>query len=313
MSKVLVTGGAGFIGSHVVEALLKAGDTVAVLDDLSTGKKEWVHPKARFFEGSITDPKTVERVMEEVQPEVIHHLAAHKDVRVSVNQPAHDAAVNVSGTLNVLTTPQARKLKQIVFASSAAVYGDTPQVPVPESAPLHPQSPYGISKLAGEHYLRWFGELHHIPVAILRYANVYGPRQDPSGEGGVVAIFSNALLKGESPTIFGDGKQTRDFVFVYDVSEAMLRSAAQHANGVFNIATGTETSVNSIASELQRILSVKKDLQFGPPPSGEQRRSCLDPKKAHTELNWHATTAFSDGLLKTVAWFRSYSSQTTQN
>jgi UDP-glucose 4-epimerase len=313
MSKVLVTGGAGFIGSHVVEALLEGGDTVAILDDLSTGKKEWVHSKARFFEGSITDPKTVERVMEEVKPEIIHHLAAHKDVRVSVNQPAHDAAVNISGTLNLLATPQARELKQIVFASSAAVYGDTVEIPTPETASTKPQSPYGISKLTGEHYLRWFGALHKIPVAVLRFANVYGPRQDPYGEGGVVAVFTERLLRGKAPVIFGDGKQTRDFVFVGDVVAAMRVATQENSDGIFNIGTGKETSVNELAAQLAAITKSARKPTHTALGAGDPRRSVLDPTKARSDLGWRPTIPLANGLEETVAWFRSQSSQTTQN
>ncbi len=312
MSKVFVTGGAGFIGSHVVEALLGSGDTVAILDDLSTGKKEWVHPRARFFEGSITDPETVARVFKQVKPDILYHLAAHKDLRVSVDQPAHDTAVNINGTLNLLTTPQARELKQIIFASSAAVYGDAAQIPTPESALNQPQSPYGISKLAGEYYLRWFGALNKIPVAVLRLANVYGARQDPFGEGGVVAIFTERLLNGKPPVIFGDGKQTRDFVYVADVAQAMLKAAAQHADGIFNIATGTETSVNTIARELLGILSIQIEPRSAPASAGEQRRSCLDSAKANTHLHWRARSSFAHGLRETVAWFRAHPGQSKQ-
>src|SRR5574337_541060 len=236
--KVLVTGGAGFIGSHVVDRLLAVGHAVAVVDDLSTGRKEFVNPGATLHVADVRSPELA-KVFESERPEAVIHLAAQMDVRRSVEDPALDAAINVGGTLNLLFGCRHRKVARVVYASTGgAVYGDTATLPTPEDHPTRPASPYGISKLVGEHYLRCWEALYGVRGIALRYANVYGPRQNPLGEAGVVAIFAHRLLAGEPITINGDGEQTRDYVYVEDVVEAALRALERpDASGAVNIGT----------------------------------------------------------------------------
>jgi UDP-glucose 4-epimerase len=297
--RALVTGGAGFIGSHVVDALVGRGAAVTVLDDLSTGRRENVHELATLEEVSIADAAAVGQVFETARPELVFHLAAQIDVRRSVTDPQYDLAINVGGTLNVLDAAREWNVRHVVFASTGgAIYGDTDVIPTPESAPERPLAPYGQAKLAAEGYLRLLGGLHGVRVTALRFANVYGPRQDPLGEGGVVAIFSGAAVDGRQVTVFGSGEQTRDFVFVGDIADACLGAAEGAAFGPYNIGTGVETSVLDLAREL----GVR--WEHAPARPGEVERSCLDAGRAATELGWTAATPLAAGLERTLAWAR---------
>lgn len=294
-----MTGGAGFIASHVVDALLARGDEVAVIDDLSTGRRENVAAGATLHEVTIADTAAVAGAFAAARPEVVFHLAAQVDVRRSVTDPIYDLAVNVGGTVHVLEAAREARVRHVVFASTGgAIYGETDIVPTPEDAPERPLAPYGQAKLAAEGYLRVLGGLHGMSVTCLRLANVYGPRQDPLGEGGVCAIFCGAAVAGRVVTIFGAGEQTRDFVYVGDVVDACLRAAEGATFGPFNVGTGVETSVNELAERLG--LSA----EHAPPRAGEVERSCLDATRAARELGWTAATGLAAGLEQTMAWAR---------
>jgi len=299
--RAVVTGGAGFIGSHVVDALVARGDEVHVLDDFSRGKRENVAAGVRVHDADIRgDPG---RVFDEVRPEVCFHLAAQADVRVSVERPDFDADVNVVGTLQVLEAARRRGTK-IVFASTGgAIYGEC-EGPAREDHPRTPLAPYGVSKLAGEEYLSAFNRLYAAGHVSLRYGNVYGPRQDPKGEAGVVAIFMNRLREDETPKIFGDGTQTRDYVYVGDVVAATL-AAAEHAGGVLNIGTGVETSVLDLYERIQRVAGVERDSEFAAARAGELQRSVLDASLAKRELGWEPERSLDEGLAETWAWISS--------
>ncbi len=295
--RALVTGGAGFIGSHVVDALAARGDEVTVLDDLTTGRRENLSPDTTLEAISIADADAVLDLFERVRPEVVFHLAAQVDVRRSVDDPGFDLLVNVGGTLNVLEAARRTGAGHVVFASTGgAIYGDTATIPTPEEAPERPLAPYGQAKLAAEGYLRLLGALHGVSVTCLRFANVYGPRQDPLGEGGVCAIFCGAAAAGRGVTVFGAGEQTRDFVYVGDVADACLRASAGAPFGPFNIGTGVETSVNALAERLGLAA------EHAPERAGEVERSCLDPALAARELGWRPATDLASGLELTMAW-----------
>ncbi len=299
--RAVVTGGAGFIGSHVVDALVARGDEVHVLDDLSRGKRENVAAGVRVHEADIRGDSG--RVFDEVRPEVCFHLAAQADVRVSVERPDFDADVNVVGTLQVLEAAR-RHETQIVFASTGgAIYGEC-EGPAREDHPRTPLAPYGVSKLAGEEYLSAFNRLYGSGHVALRYGNVYGPRQDPKGEAGVVAIFMNRLRESEVPRIFGDGTQTRDYAYVGDVVAATL-AAAEHADGVLNIGTGVETSVLDLYERTQRVAGVERDAEFAAARPGELQRSVLDASLAQRELGWEPEHSLNEGLAATWAWISS--------
>jgi UDP-glucose 4-epimerase len=299
--RAVVTGGAGFIGSHVVDALVARGDEVDVLDDFSRGKRENVASGVRVHEADIRrDPG---RVFDEVRPEVCFHLAAQADVRVSVERPDFDADVNVVGTLQVLEAARRHGTK-IVFASTGgAIYGEC-EGPAREDHPRTPLAPYGVSKLAGEEYLSAYNRLYGAGHVSLRYGNVYGPRQDPKGEAGVVAIFMNRLREGETPKIFGDGTQTRDYVYVGDVVAATL-AAAEHASGVLNVGTCVETSVLDLYERIQRVAGVERDPEFADARPGELQRSVLDASLAKRELDWQPEHSLDEGLAETWAWISS--------
>jgi UDP-glucose 4-epimerase len=293
----LVTGGAGFIGSHVADALAARGDEVTVLDDLSTGRRENVSDRVALHVDSITDRVALGHVFAAARPEVVFHLAAQIDVRTSVTDPAHDLAVNVGGTLALMEAARAAGARHVVFASTGgAIYGEADVVPTPEDAPERPLSPYGQAKLAAEGYLRVLGDLHGMRATCLRFANVYGPRQDPLGEGGVCAIFCAAAVHGRGVTIYGSGEQTRDFVYVGDVVAACLRAADGAPFGPFNVGTGVETSVNALAERLGL------EAAHAEARAGEVQRSCLDAARARAELGWEAATDLEAGLERTMAW-----------
>jgi UDP-glucose 4-epimerase len=296
---VLVTGGAGFIGSHVAEALVAGGEEVVVLDDLSTGKRENVPDGAELVEGDIREHQ--EELFAAVKPTVCFHLAAQADVRVSVARPGHDARINVLGTVNLLQAALEHDTRLVFSSTGGAIYGEC-DGPATEDAPRRPLAPYGTSKLAGEEYLATFNRLHETRHVTLRFGNVYGPRQDPYGEAGVVAIFLSRLLSGEQPKIFGDGLQTRDYVYVGDVVRATL-AAAEHDGGVFNVGTGRETSVVELY-ELCRRVADKEDVEavFAPPRPGELQRSVLDIGRAVDELSWRPEHGLEDGLRETWEW-----------
>ena len=303
--KVLVTGGAGFIGSHVVDRLLAAGHGVAVADDLSTGRREFVHGRATFHVADIRSDQLAQ-VFEAERPEAVIHLAAQTEVRRSVEDPALDAAINIGGTLNLLLCCRRHRMGRVVYASTGgAMYGETAALPTPEDHPARPESPYGISKLIAEHYLACWGALYGVGGIALRYANVFGPRQNPLGEAGVVAIFAHRILRGEPVTINGDGEQTRDYVYVEDVADATVRALDYpDVRGAVNIGTGIETSVNALLKRLEAAAGVKAEARHGPPKTGEQRRSALDASAAKRLLGWTPHVTLDEGLRRTLAYFR---------
>jgi UDP-glucose 4-epimerase len=299
--RAIVTGGAGFIGSHVVDALVARGDEVLVLDDLSKGRKENMNEHVRLAVVDVRDRNAVTAAFADVKPEVCFHLAAQADVRVSVDDPVYDFDVNAGGTLQMLQAARAHDT-QVVFASTGgAIYGECEE-PAPEDAPRRPLAPYGASKLAGEEYLAVYNRLHETEHASLRYGNVYGPRQDPHGEAGVVAIFLGRLARGETPHIFGDGSQQRDYVYVGDVVRATL-AAADHS-GVFNVGTGVATSVLELLQGCISVTGVQVEPVFDPPRAGEIQRSVLDTALAERELGFKAQTPLEEGLAATWEFVR---------
>jgi UDP-glucose 4-epimerase len=297
--RAVVTGGAGFIGSHVVEALLARGDEVHVLDDLSKGRRENVADGATLHEADIRAP---EAVFEAVRPELVVHLAAQADVRVSVERPDYDADVNVMGTIRILEAARSCGA-QIVFASSGgAIYGECAG-PAAETAERRPLAPYGTSKLAGEEYLATWNRLYGTRHVSLRFANVYGPRQVPHTEAGVVAIFMGLLGDGGTPTIYGDGSQTRDYTFAGDVSRAVV-AAIGSAGGVYNVGTGVETSVVELYGAIQRAAGIEREPEFAEARLGELQRSVLDVGLAERHLGWRPERSLDDGLAETWSWLQ---------
>lgn len=300
--KILVTGGAGFIGSHLVDALVAAGHAVVVVDNLRTGKREQVNPQASFENVDIAKPALVDAVSQH-QPEVIFHLAAQGDVRYSVSHPVPDAEINILGSVNLLHAARQCRVRRIIFASSGgAIYGDTEARPTPETCPAAPASPYGIGKLTVEHYLRVYRQFGLSTIS-LRFANVYGPRQRADGEAGVVAIFTDRFLRGMPAVINGDGRQTRDFVYVGDVVAANLKALESAAEGEFNIGTGREIAISELAEMIRRQAG-RGGFTHGPAKPGEQQTSCLDNRRAQKTLGWRLQTPLEEGIAKTVAWFR---------
>ena len=302
--KVLVTGGAGFIGSHLVDRLVQEGHEVVVVDNLSTGKRRNLNRAARFFKLDIQSWR-LERVFRNERPNIVMHLAAQMNVRKSVEDPVFDAQVNVLGTLNVLQQAIKHGVRKVVFSSSGgAIYGEQEIYPAPESHITRPLSPYGISKLCGEQYLSYYQRVSGLQVVSLRYANVYGPRQDPDGEAGVVAIFIQKLLNNEQAIVNGNGRQTRDFVYVEDIVEANLAVMGQETQGTYNVGTGEETSINDLLRIIVgRTNSTCKEVH-GPAKSGEQARSVIDSGKLRQELSWEPKTELGEGLKRTVDYFR---------
>ncbi len=303
--RILITGGAGFIGSTIADLFVEAGWDVAVVDDLSTGKRENVPAGARFYPVDVRSAAAREVLLQE-RPAVICHQAAQIDVRKSMADPRHDADVNVGGLLNLMQAAvDARSVEHVLFASSGgATYGDTDVVPTPESHPQRPISHYGAAKTASELYLGVYRANFGIPYAALRYANVYGPRQDPHGEAGVVAIFCGRLLQRRPCTIFGDGKQTRDYVYAGDVARANLLAAEKRFDGALNVGTGVETDVVELYHHLARAAGVDRPPEHAPARLGEQRRSCIDPGAAARAIGWRPEVALADGLSRTLEWFK---------
>jgi UDP-glucose 4-epimerase len=307
--RTLVTGGAGFIGSNLVDALLDRGDEVTVVDVVSTGKRgnldQAVQNGAKLLELDIRDSEAVEAAVEQARPEAIFHLAAQIDVRKSVADPANDSRINVEGTVNVLRAAQAHGVERFVNTSTGgAIYGEGQIIPAPEEHPVAPESPYGLSKFCAEQYCELFTRLHGLSTVSLRYGNVYGPRQDPLGEAGVVAIFCGKVLEGEKPTIFGDGEQTRDYVYVGDVVDANLRAAESQTTGPVNIGRGAEVSVLEIVEALRPHADGAFEPEHAPERPGEVRRIALDCSRAKRELGWEAGTGLEHGLERTLASLR---------
>jgi UDP-glucose 4-epimerase len=303
---VVVTGGAGFIGAHSVRALLERGHRVSVVDDLSHGRREAVPEGAKLTVLDVREPALL-KLVEDLRPHAVLHLAAQMDVRKSVADPLYDASINVLGTLCALEAARRSGAKRFVFASSGgAVYGEQDAFPAPESHPRHPASPYGVSKLCGEEYLFHYGLVHGMSTLALRYANVYGPGQDPHGEAGVVAIFLDKLLANQTATINGDGLQTRDYVYVGDVARAnVLALETPGCTGALNIGTGLETTVLDLARRLAHHAGVKTQFSHGPAKPGEQRRSSVDPAAAGKALGWTPEVPLDSGLARTAESFKS--------
>jgi UDP-glucose 4-epimerase len=304
--RILITGGAGFIGSHLAEAYVAAGHEVAVLDNLSTGKLEnLAGTMVRFYEVDITDRDGVRMAMADFKPEVVSHHAAQMSVKVSTDRPVFDAEQNVTGLLNVLESAVEHKVRKVIFASSGGtVYGDAEWIPTPEYAPMLPMSPYGITKMAGEHYLRYFHRSFGLDYTVFRYGNVYGPRQDPHGEAGVVAIFAKKLLSGQSPTIHWDGEQRKDYVHVKDVAHANVLALTEGSARAYNIGAGEATSVNELFDQLEGRLKTGISPTYGPRREGDVRLSYLDVSRANVELHWEPIISLEEGMVDTVAFFR---------
>jgi UDP-glucose 4-epimerase len=302
--RALVTGGAGFIGSHIVDLLVAEGHDVAVVDNLVTGKRGNLHPVARFYEVDVASEDFVGTLLKE-RPEVVFHQAAQMSVKVSTDDPLYDAHVNVVGFVNVLEACVAAGTRKVVFASSGATYGNPRYVPMDEDHPQQPASPYGITKMAAEHYLRYYALDRGLQFTALRYGNVYGPRQDPYGEAGVVAIFAERLLAGKTPVIHWDGEQTRDYVYVGDVARANLLAAAAGDGRCYCIATGIGTTVNEIYAMICAAARVHVTPEHAPRRAGDLRTAYFDTTRARTELDWVPAMPLRDGLERTVASFQS--------
>jgi UDP-glucose 4-epimerase len=302
--KILVTGGAGFIGSHVVDAYVAAGHQVLVLDNLSTGKRAHVHPAARLVEMDIDDPSLAELVESE-RPDVINHHAANASVSVSVREPVFDAAQNILGTVHLLEAARRAGVGKFIYISSGgAMYGNPAYLPLDEAHPANPVSPYALSKHTGERYVQIYGAEHGLCWTCLRYANVYGPRQDPLGEAGVVSIFCQNLLEGVAPVIHWDGEQTRDFVYVGDCARANLYALQSGDGQAYNIGTGAGTSINALFQALLAVAGRDVTPRRGPRRPGDIRHSYLDCTKARQELGWQAEVALDEGLARTWHYFQ---------
>jgi UDP-glucose 4-epimerase len=306
--RCLVTGGAGFIGSNLVDALLARGDEVTVVDDLSTGRRQNLDGAlaagARLVEQDIRDAAATIGLVQDAGPEAIFHLAAQIDVRKSIADPAFDASINVGGTANVLEAARVADVGRVVFASTGgAIYGEGQgqQLPLPEDAPLAPLAPYGQSKFAAEGYISLYERLYGLSAVSLRLGNVYGPRQDPLGEAGVIAIFCGCLRAGEQPTVYGDGRQTRDYIYVGDVVEAALAASTAVTTGAINVGTGVETDVLTLIERLRDLEGAESfEAQLAPPRTGEVQSISIDPARAAAELGWRAQTGLDEGLRLTL-------------
>jgi UDP-glucose 4-epimerase len=303
--KILVTGGAGFIASQIADAFINEGHEVHILDNLSTGFEKNINPKARFIKSDISSPVILD-IFKKENFDVVNHHAAQIDVRKSVSDPIFDANTNILGTINLLQACIKTGVKKFMFASTGgAVYGEQEYFPADEKHPTNPVSPYGITKLAIEKYLFFYKNEYGLDHTILRYANVYGPRQNPFGEAGVVAIFTSKLLKNENPIINGDGKQTRDYVFVEDVVKANVVTLNSLSSNIYNVGTGIETSVNQLFEKLNEIAGSKAVEKHGPSPKGEQARSVITSDKLYKEFQWKPSIKIDEGLRKTFESFKS--------
>jgi UDP-glucose 4-epimerase len=300
--KILVTGGAGFIGSSLADRLISLGHEVSIIDNLSTGKKEHINPRARFHEMDISDD-AVTRVFEAHAPQLVFHLAAQIDVRKSVQDPLYDARSNILGTINLLKESARSGVRKFIFSSSGGVlYGETPE-PAIEEDPPKPISPYGVAKLAGEGYIRCFAEWNGLDYTILRYANVYGPRQDPKGEAGVVSIFMGQIASGEGSVLYGEGRLERDYVFVDDVVKANVSCIDKGTRETYNIGTGIATSVESLHMQIAAVMGRQNEKEYKPKRAGEIDRNVLSVEKAGRELAWKPSVDLNEGLKRTLSWF----------
>lgn len=312
--KILVTGGAGFIASHVADAYISQGHDVAVLDDLSRGSRRNLNPRARFFQGDIQDRDFVDRVFAELRPQVVNHHAAQMDVRRGVREPLFDARVNILGSLNVLEAAVANRTQRFIYVSTAgAAYGEPESLPVKEDCAINPITPYGISKHTVEHYLFTFSFLYGIEYVVLRYGNVYGPRQSSQGEAGVFAIFSEQILAGIQPVIYGDGSKVRDYVYISDVAQANVCALEKGTNEIFNVASGIPTTDQEVFSATCGLLGQPGlKARYAPKRPGEIDAICLDVSKAERLLGWKARVPLSAGARQTVAFFQQAAPQTAQ-
>ena len=302
--KILVTGGAGFIASHIVDRFIEEGHEVVVVDNLSTGQRRNINAAANFYNADIQG-RWLERVFRRERPAVVCHHAAQIDVRRSVQDPFFDAQVNVMGTLKVFQNAVKYGVRKVIFASSGgAVYGESQSLPVSEDHPTRPTSPYGINKAIGDEYLRYFRDSCGLEYVSLRYANVYGPRQDGNGEAGVVGIFSQKMLNGDQPVINGNGRQTRDFIYVDDIVEANVAALTKTAHGIYNVGTGQETTINELFGILAKLINPAVREVHGPAKKGEQQRIALDAGRLQRELEWETKVPLQDGLAKTVEYYR---------
>ena len=304
--RVLVTGGAGFIGSHVVDILLEAGHHVSIVDSLwerGGGRLGNVNPQARFYQVDVRSP-ALANVLDEERPEVICHLAAQHSVKISTDDPIHDAQVNSLGLINLLQCATHFEVRKVVFSSSGATYGTVDKMPIDENSPQHTESPYAITKLASEHYLRFWKEMHGLDFTALRYGNVYGPRQDPTGEAGVIAIFARAILLGQPVRIDWDGEQQKDYVYVRDVARANLLALAGGSGEAFCIGAGRGVSVNALYRSLVDVVGREVEIVRAPKRPGDIYLSYLDCRKAEEHLGWKAETGLEEGLRLTVDYFR---------
>jgi UDP-glucose 4-epimerase len=301
---ILITGGAGFIASHIADAYIAEGHNVIVVDNLSGGILENINPKAKFYKLDIRSEK-LEDVFQKEKIDVVNHLAAQMDVRRSVSDPKFDASVNVLGGINIFESARKHRVKKIIFSSTGgAIYGEQDYFPADEEHPTRPLSPYGITKLCTEKYLFFYKAVYGINHVILRYANVYGPRQNPHGEAGVVAIFCNKMLRGEQPVINGDGKQTRDYTFVADVVKANVLALTYDKSNIYNIGTSIEADVNKLFLELRSHLNPSCPEKHAPAKAGEQQRSVISYRKIESELGWKPTVQLEEGLRLTAEYFR---------
>jgi UDP-glucose 4-epimerase len=307
--RIVVTGGAGFIASNIADAYIERGHEVHIFDDFSTGQRGNLNPKSTLHQIDIADNQSA-RLIEQIKPDVLSHHAAQMDVRHSVADPSFDARVNILGFINLLEGCKNAGVKKVIFASSGgAVYGEQESFPAPESHATQPASPYGVSKRTGELYLSYYHQTFGLPYTALRYANVYGPRQSSKGEAGVVAIFLSLLLTGKAPIINGDGKQTRDYVYVGDVVAANVAALERDFVGPVNIGTGVETDVVTIYHHLRDAVGSQLQAQHGPAKTGEQRRSCIDNRRAGEVLGWRPKVTLPDGLQRTAAYYREHLAQ----
>lgn len=301
---ILVTGGAGFIGSHVVDRYIGLGHDVIIVDNLSTGKKENINPKVTFYEMDIRDKKITD-VFQKHDIDIINHHAAQMDVRVSVEDPVLDADINILGLLNLLQNAIKHNVKKIIYVSSGGVvYGSPEKMPPKEGFEFAPESPYGVTKMTGEYYLRYYAKVHGLKFTALRYSNVYGPRQNPHGEAGVVAIFSKRMLNSEECFIFGDGKQTRDYIYVGDVVDANIAALDRGDDESFNIGTSVPTSVNDLFAGIAKIAGYEKQPAYKEARKGEVQENYLDIDKAKEKLSWIPKTKLDEGLKKTYGWIK---------
>lgn len=308
MAKILVTGGAGFIGSNLVDALILKGHKLVVVDDLSSGKESYLNPEAKFYKTDIREKEAIDKIFETEKPEFVYHLAAQIEVSKSMIDPWHDAEINLQGGLNILESARQNNVKKIVFSSTGgAIYGDGEKIPTSEIAATYPLSFYGIHKLAFEKYINAYHKAYGLDYGILRFSNVYGPRQFKGGEAGVIAIFTSNAVSGRSSFQYGDGLQTRDFVFVEDVVSALVLTLEKNCRQEINISFGRESSLIDVRTALSSALNYEIKIEEKESKPGEQRRSCLDNSLAKEVLGWEPKFDLSSGILKTIAWAKNNS------